>query len=304
MSVFTSAPPQGHAALTLGLWAASWSAGRAAPDAVVDALAGWAPVHTVVAADDRAAETTGLPGPGQAPAAGIVPVLGAVRALGPGVRFELALPVPGDVTGTVAGTAHAAAALDAGQTLLIHRPVPGTETCADCVGLVPSAPQEDVLEWTVYTTGCAGRPAPGPDTGAGHALRSAVRRAADLSAGLARRGQAGVDARREVAAAIEDADLHPMPADLPAAAHELLDSAATVAAIITVVDRFAATRPLAAGDAATHDQVLRSLVTAVRRARIDAVHAVGRPVSAPATAPGSSPAVARRGGTADVPPGH
>lgn len=304
MSVFTPAPPQGHAALTLGLWAASWSAGHAAPDTVVDALAGWAPVHTVVAADTRAAEVTGLPGPGAAPAAGIVTVLGALRALGPGLRFELSLPVPGDVSGTVAGTAHAAAALAAGQTLLIHRPVPGTAVCTDCIGLVPSTAQEDVLAWTAYSTGCAGRPAPGPDAGAGHALRSAVRRAADLSAGLARRGQAGVDARREVAAAIEDADLHPVPADLPAAAHSLLDTAATVAAILSVVDRFASAQPLAAGDLRTHDEALRSLVTAVRRARIDAVHAIGRPAPTPTGVPAPTPTVARRGGSAEVPPGH
>lgn len=302
MSVFSPAPPQGHACLTLGLWAARWSAGRAAPDAVVDAMAGWAPVHTVVAADDRAADATGLPGPDDSPAAGIVPLLGALRALGPGLRFELALPVPGDVSGTVAGAAHAGAALAAGQTLLIHRQVPGTEVCSGCVGLVPSSAQEDVLEWTVYHAGCIGRPAPGRDTGAGHALRSAVRRAADLSAGLARRGQDGVDARREIAAAIEDADLHPVPADLPAAAHGLLDSAATVAAIISVVDRFTSTRPLAAGDARTHDEVLRSLVTAVRRARIDAVHAVGVPATAPAAAQ-ARPAL-RRDGAAEVPPGH
>src|SRR5699024_11014779 len=248
MSVFSPAPPQGHACLTLGLWAPRWSAGRAAPDGVVDALSGWAPVHTVRAADDRAADATGLPGPVEAPETGIVPMLGALRALGPGLRFELALPVPGDVTGTVAGTAHAGAALAAGQTLLIHRQVPGTEVCSDCVGLVPSSAQEDVLEWTAFHTGCTGRPAPGPDSGAGHA----------------RRGQDGVDARREIAAAIEDADLHPVPADLPGSVHGLLDSAATVAAIITVVDRFVTTRPLAAGDAHTHDEVLRSLVTAVR----------------------------------------
>ncbi len=302
MSVFSPAPPQGHACLTLGLWAPRWSAGRAAPDAVVDALSGWAPVHTVRAADDRAADATGLPGPGEAPETGIVPMLGALRALGPGLRFELALPVPGDVTGTVAGTAHAGAALAAGQTLLIHRQVPGTEVCSDCVGLVPSSAQEDVLEWTAFHTGCTGRPAPGPDSGAGHALRSAVRRAADLSAGLARRGQDGVDARREIAAAIEDADLHPVPADLPGSVHGLLDSAATVAAIITVVDRFVTTRPLAAGDAHTHDEVLRSLVTAVRRARIDAVHAVGAPAGVPTSAQ-ARPAP-RRDDAAEVPPGH
>src|SRR5699024_1053431 len=105
--------PEGNASITLALWADAWLRGVAAPDDVVGAMAGWAEMHLAAAADGSTAEATGLAAEHDPVGAGTVGLLSMLRRLGPHVRTEVILPVAGDVTGTVPGTDHAAAALEA-----------------------------------------------------------------------------------------------------------------------------------------------------------------------------------------------
>ncbi|MEE2033013.1 hypothetical protein Q8814_12970, partial [Rhodococcus sp. CC-R104] len=130
--------------LTLTVWAGSWLSGHASPDDVIDALHGWAPMHLVSASDPVVAGRTGLPDAGVTDGAAVV--LATVRRADPSgaASLRLVLPAPGDVRGLPAGTPFAAAALAAGEGVLVG--APGTTG----IGLVPVVEGPDVLRWAVF----------------------------------------------------------------------------------------------------------------------------------------------------------
>ncbi|HUO40072.1 MAG TPA: hypothetical protein VMU34_20505, partial [Mycobacterium sp.] len=107
--------------VSLSVWANAWLAGTAAPDDVLDALAAWAPKHSVA-------------GPGDLDGVGAVSLLQTVRsAAGPrGMGcIGIVLPVAGDVRGLAAGTAFERDALGAGEAVVVSGG-PGA-----VIGLVP-----------------------------------------------------------------------------------------------------------------------------------------------------------------------
>ncbi len=264
-------PPQGHPSITLALWAAAWLDGSAAPDDVIGALHDWAPMHLAAAADEAVAPVTGLAWPQDSVGAGPVALLAMLRRLGGELRLQAALPVPGDVTGVVAGTAHAAAALSCGETLVVHRAVADTGACAGCIGLVPFRESGDVLRWAAYDAQCRGAVAHPPPLGeTRQVLRESVRSAGAMLGSMSRVGGAGERARAAVAACLEQARRHVLPPGTPQRAAETLDSAATVAAIVRVAADGAAGAPDSAGAAVLQEASLRELADSVRNARVSA----------------------------------
>src|SRR4051812_8549787 len=174
--------------VSLSVWANAWLAGAAAPDDVLDALAQWAPRHSVTAYDSVAAGRTGLPWPDLTDA-GAVSLLQTARTTA-GQRLSapamgVALPVPGDVRGLPAGTQFQRDAVTAGEAVIVGR------DASTAVGLVPEFEYDDIddeaefepditaLSWTVYSVPQAA-PVADLDIGeAEYALRAGVRSAAD-----------------------------------------------------------------------------------------------------------------------------
>lgn len=260
--------PQGNASITLALWGDAWLRGAAAPDDVIGAMARWAEMHLAAAADEQAVDATGLALRHDPVGVGAVGLLRMLRRLGPRVRMEVVLPVAGDVTGTVPGTEHAAAALAAGESLLVHPMIEGTESCAGCIGMVPRRESGEVLRWTAYATGCGGTVVRPPSLGqARQTLREAVRESTDLLGGLGRVGGGGTDARREVAWRVEDAHVGPLPPDVSRRVCDAFDSATTVAAIVSVISDRTAGTPHSGSMSAVQESTLRRLSEAVRAAR-------------------------------------
>src|SRR5699024_3295186 len=217
-------PPQGHPSITHAPWAASWMAGSAPPDHVIAAMHAWAQRH-VVAVDEAAARACGPVGPQGSPDVGPVALLALLRLLGPELRLQVSLPAPGDVAGITAGSAHADAALRAGETLVAHRVVAGTDSCGGCVGLVPVRESDDVLHWRAYDAQCRGVVVAPPALGeTRRALRESVRRAGAILGGMARVGGTGGDSRELVAAHLDRAGRHVAPPGTPPRAAELFDS--------------------------------------------------------------------------------
>ncbi|MEZ0366451.1 hypothetical protein ACAG26_22500 [Mycobacterium sp. pUA109] len=267
---------------TLSVWANAWLAGQAAPDDVLDALTLWAPRQSVTAYDAVAAGNTGLPWP-DVHEAGVMSLLQTVRAAAgrsavPAIG--MVLPVPGDVRGLPAGTQFARDALTAGEALLVADP----DGSNAAIGLVPDFEHDDAddntsaiqtLSWTVYAL--PGAPAPDyHDLGeAEHALRSAVRSAADAlnAIELSATDAAGDDPRTLVAQVLETSRHHQVPDHAPPRAVRVLDNAAHVDAILTVEGLM----PIGAqssADAQLASTALRPLAAVVRSARIAAVNAI------------------------------
>ncbi|OHV05806.1 hypothetical protein [Mycobacterium talmoniae] len=267
---------------TLSVWANAWLAGQAAPDDVLDALTLWAPRQSVTAYDAVAAGNTGLPWP-DVHEAGVMSLLQTVRAAAgrpTAPAIAMVLPVPGDVRGLPAGTQFERDALTAGEALLVADP-DGSDTA---IGLVPDFEHDDAddntsaiqtLSWTVYAL--PGAPVlDHHDLGeAEHALRSAVRSAADALAAIELGGTdaAGDDPRALVAQVLETARHHQVPDHAPPRAVRVLDNAAHVDAILTVEGLM----PIGAqssSDAQLAGTALRPLAAVVRSARIAAVNAI------------------------------
>ncbi|WP_137725864.1 hypothetical protein [Prescottella subtropica] len=256
---------------TLTLWAGSWLAGGSAPDDVIDALHGWAPMHLVAASDAATALSTDLAWPGVQD--GGAPILlrllrHAVEA--PGAELRLTLPAPGDIRGLPAATGFARAALDAGEGVLV-----GTAG-GPGIGLVPVVEGPDVLRWTVFPVATV--PASVEQIGLGEAeytMREAIRDAADalLQISSVHTGRPGTDPRRRIAEALDDRAHHRYPESLPTRALRILDSADQVASILAVAEQDSPTEAPSASSAAAREALLRPLWTAVRTARVAAVTA-------------------------------
>ncbi len=275
--------------VSLSVWANAWLAGLAAPDDVLDALSLWAPRHSVTAYDSVAAGRTGLPWPDLTDAGGVSMLQTLRTASGPAVgepAISVALPVPGDVRGLVAGSPFQTDALTAGEAIIVSR------MGSDAVGLVPEYEYDDgyqdgdddsdydpeirALSWTVYSL--PGMPVVEHiDLGeAEYELRSAVRAAAN-ALGTLRAGMTGADVadpRGLVEQVLEAGRLHQLPEHSPERAVRVLENAAHVDAIITVSSGLMPIGLQSSSEMQIANEALRPLNGVVRQARIAAVGAI------------------------------
>jgi hypothetical protein len=253
---------------TFTVWTSAWLVGAAAPDDVLDALAPWADVHDVQAADADTAELTALPLPG-APVSSVTFLLAALRraaagdAAGPA---RLVLPAPGDVRGLPGPGVFSREATAAGEGVLF----PEAASSAG-LGVVPTSVAEGVLRWTVYRVPETGPP---PEfvalTHAERDLRDHVRQSASVltSLGVARH-RPGV--RDEIAAALRARPASLWPAGMPPQALRVLQHADEVEAILAAASVDEPGGALSASAATARREALRPIETAVRVARRAAV---------------------------------
>ncbi|MGN7131807.1 hypothetical protein ACTHQY_00895 [Rhodococcoides corynebacterioides] len=253
---------------SLAIWSGAWLGGRAAPDDVLDALGRWAPLALVVAGDEDTAEDLDLPWPTPRDV-GSATLLSVLRLAAPAgeaaATVELVLPVPGDVAGLPTGTAFAAAALTAGEGVMVG--VPGGVG----IGLVPTVEGPDVLRWTVFRFR---QPPARRDTALGeveYTMREVVREAADVlgSAPAVVTRRIG-DPRVVIAERLAAAQAHPYP-PLSERITRVLDTADRVDAILDAADVGAPSEAPTSTGAETRETTVRSLRTAVRTARRVAV---------------------------------
>lgn len=253
---------------TFTVWSASWLAGDTAPDDVIDALAAWAPMHLIGAADEETATRHDLAWPAVT-ASGASTLLRIARSVAPEVR--LVLPTAGDVRGLPAGTAFSQAAIAAGEGIQIGAVgEPG-------IGLVPSVEGPDVLRWTVFSVPSVTERADAPGLReAEYELRQAVRDAADVLGALptVATGAAGTDPRTLVAEALHAQEQYRWPAALPPRNLQVLDTADNIAAILAVAASTTTNQAPSVSTAQTRDDLLRRLWDVVRAARIAAANSV------------------------------
>lgn len=255
------------------MWTSSWLAGISASDDVIDAMADWAPMHLVVAADDATAVLTGLAWPTPR-ADGIAAVLTATRAQIPSPSndavIELLLPTPGAVDNLPPRTEFFRAAVDAGQAVVVGRA--GT----DGLAFVPTVEGPDVMRWTVFTTPVLDHYTHDFTLGeAEYAMRDAVRAAAEALGSmqsLPTRTEQG-DPRTRIANELAESMRHRYPVDTPERALRVLESADRVSAILSVARTSAPTEAPTAGAALAREELIRPLWATVRAARLSAVAA-------------------------------
>ena len=182
-----------RAATALALWGAAHAGAGASPDEVLAALAASGPTAGVRAADATTADSTGLPGPGEASANS----LALLRLFRAGGVPRLMLPVPGDVRGLPPRSAALVPALDAGAAVVLP------------AGRLAVIPENG--HWRVF--GLSETPAPLPEPAGlldverdlDAAIRQATARLTTLD--VARGGQ---NARSRIATLMRDAAI-PMP---------------------------------------------------------------------------------------------
>ncbi|MGV0155898.1 hypothetical protein ACSW29_21400 [Rhodococcus sp. GB-02] len=253
---------------TLTVWAASWLAGDAAPDDVIDALAAWAPMHLIGAADAETAVRHDLEWPGVT-ASGVPTLLRIARSEAAEVR--LVLPTAGDVRGLPTGTEFARAAIATGEGIQIGAVgKPG-------VGLVPSKEGPDVLRWTVFSIPTVAGSAESIGLReAEYQLRQAVRDAAEVLAGLptVATGTPGNDARTLVAEALQAQAGHRWPSTLSPRHLQVIDTADNVAAILAVAASVSTNQAPSVSTAQTREDLLRRLWDVVRIARVASANSV------------------------------
>lgn len=265
---------------SLTVWANSWLAGRAAPDDVLDALSLWAPSHSVTAYDSVAAGLTGLPWP-DLDDGGVMALLQTLRTgAGPGndPAIRVLLPVPGDVRGLPAGTAFAGDAVGAGEAVVIAG-------AGGTIGVVPE--DQDTgdsdaesrpcpLSWTVYSLPAITAAEQFDLGGSEHALRSAVRSAAEMLGRLPAvdTGSGIDDPRGMVADLLESTHAHPVPEHAPSRALRVLETAAHVEAIITVGAGLIPSSIQSSSEVRLAGDALRPLSAVVRSARLAAAAAI------------------------------
>lgn len=255
------------------MWTSSWLAGISAPDDVIDAMAEWAPMHLVVAADETTALLTGLSWPDPR-ADGIAAVLTSIRAQIPGPSvdavIELLLPTAGAVEDLPPRTEFARAAIGAGQAVVLGRA--GTSGLA----FVPTVEGPDVMRWTAFSTPVKDHYTRDFTLGeAEYAMRDAVRGAAEALGSmqsLPTRAEHG-DARTRIGEELAELMRHRYPVDTPERALRVLESADRVSAILSVARSSAPTEAPTAGAALAREELIRPLWAAVRAARLSAVAA-------------------------------
>jgi len=271
------------------VWVAAWLHGYVAADDVLDALAPWAGLHEVVAADELTAAQFDLPLPNAMPYSPAM-LLATVRRAG-ATSARLILPVPGDTRGltpawdtlgltpardtlgltpacdtlgltpeTQRQGSFGSDALRAGEGMLLAG--------AD-IGVVPKTVAEGVVRWTVHRTSTAGSAGYIGLAEAEHALRCAVRDATATLTGLdiARHRP---EVRGQIADTLAARPRPPWPNGTPGRVLRVLENADEVTAILTAAagDDGAA---VSAPQARARSEALRPLAAAVRAARLAAV---------------------------------
>lgn len=289
---------QGCPSLSLALWADAWLSGGTSPDAALDGLSSWADLHLVTTESAEAADAAGLDWPGTQDSGGVA-LLGLIRRLvGPG-QIRLLLPAAGDTRGLTPGTDHTRDAISAGETLILlpAKPVGAYRG----IGLIPIREGRDVIRWAVH-----GLPAsdatplaqPRALGEARHELREAVRDAAELFTRIHTVGASPAAARARITELTERAQDHALPPTVSPRVSDVLDSAAMVAAILTVAGESAGGDAATTSAAALAEDSLRQLWGIVREARLAAVAEASREMAgrSPAAAPLPESAQAPRGG--------
>lgn len=251
---------------TLTVWASAWLAGAAAPDDVLDALAPWAQLHEVHAADDTTAEAASLPTLASRPTT-LTFLFAAMRRAAPRTPARLVLPAPGDVRGLPGPGVFSREATAAGEGVLF----PEVAMVTGGLGIVPTPVVDGVLRWTVFPV-----PEPGPVpeyvavSQAERDLREQVRQSASVltSLGVARH-RPGV--REEIAAALRARPESRWPDGMPGQPLRVLQQADEVEAILAAALLDDPGGALSASAASARREALRPLETAVRVARRAAV---------------------------------
>jgi hypothetical protein len=249
---------------TLAVWTTAWLGGAAAPDDVLDALHVWGQAHEVYAADADCERDFGLPPAGACPATA-VQLLAALRAAEV-TEARLVLPAPGDVRGLGGGGPFTAAALRAGEAVVL--PASGH-------GIVPEPIAEGLLRWHVFAL-------PAPVTlehdGLGeaeHGLTDAVRAGAGALQALdVARERPGV--RDELAARLRRAPDPSWPSGTPGRALRVLQRAEEIGTILALAHADQPGGAVSASGANRRAQALRPLFDAVRTARCAAVNEAAR----------------------------
>lgn len=246
-------------------WGNAWLAGLVGLDEVLD----------VVQAGDEPHQVEGDQG-----TVSLALALGSVRTSGAS-RFQLALPVPGDVSGLPGPAALNRPALDAGEVALVDGPSP--------FALIPEvtshgSPMDGYAHAVTWRLVGANAPRP-PETttrGAAVELNAALREATSALTQLDVAG-AGQEVLDALARSRDERPAAGLPIGHPAAAHELV---ARCERLETLLDLAAHDDGAAVTQHELHgrSEVLRALGTAVRRAQEVAYS------SCEAVAPGRPPA--------------
>ncbi|WAL63339.1 hypothetical protein ORV05_20185 [Amycolatopsis cynarae] len=245
---------------TLTVWTSAWLSGAAAPDDVLDALLAWGEAHEVVAADADSAVALDLPLTGDFPAT-LVRLLAALRAKNAG-SARLVLPVPGDVRGLGGGGPFTAAALRAGEAVVL----PGIG-----FGLVPQAIAEGLMRWHVYKVDLPGAPEYIGLADAEHGLTDAIRDSAGALKALdVARDRPGV--RAELSAWLRARPKLSWPAGTSGRSLRVLQRAEEIGGILALAHTDDPGGAVSASAAVLRADALRPLGDAVRIARYAAIN--------------------------------
>lgn len=269
------------------VWASAWLHGRAASDDALDALLVWGELQEAVATDQFAADALGVPLDGRRPMPP-AQLLSGLRGNG-APTLALALPAPGDVRGLDAGGTFSAAALQAGEAVVI--PEVG-------VGVVPTVPAEGVLRWTAYRLAA---PPALEHVGIGeaeHALTDAIRQSAGALAALDVASERP-DAHDALRARLRATPRLDWPQGMPGRSLRVLQRADEVAAILALAHADDPGGALSAGAVARRAEALHPLSAAVRAARRAAVQEAVRVFTGAGPQPEPAPYGDRNARTSD-----
>jgi hypothetical protein len=241
------------------VWASAWLQGTAAADDVLDALSAWETEHHIGAFDALTAARLELPTRDE-PAAAPAMLLAALRRVGV-QGGGLVLPVPGDVRGLGGESEFAAAAMTAGEAVVLGEAN---------VGLVPQPVADGILRWTVFACPDGPPREQMPITEAETELAGSMRAAATALSelGVAKHRP---NVRSEIAGITNSRPRPSWPAGMPSRAERVLARADELEAILTVAASDAPGAALSAPAARARETVLRPLQHAVRGARASAV---------------------------------
>lgn len=245
---------------TFAVWSAAWLHGAAASDNALDALLTWGEAHEVVAFDDDSADALGLPAPGAVPAGmgQLFPVLRRAGVTG----TRLVLPAPGDVRGLGGTGPFPAAALRAGEAVVL--------TGAG-YGVVPESIAEGLMRWTLYPMTAEPPPEHLSLPNVEAALLDAIRDSAGALRTLdVKSDRPGVHA--ELSAKLHAAPRTDWPPGTPGRALRVLQRAEEVGAILALADADDPGGALSASAAGLRAEALRPLANAVRLARCGAIN--------------------------------
>lgn len=252
-------------AARLTAWGNSWLAGFVGLDELLDVVQRGDEPHVVISDGEPVA---------------LALVLGELRASG-AIRFQLALPVPGDVSSLPGPPALNRLALEVGEVALVDGPVPRALVPEVTAHGSPIDGYTYTVTWRLVDAATPRALASSP-RGAAAELSEALRHATAALTQLDVAG-AGQDVLDALARSREQRPTAELPTGHPAAAHELVARCERLRTLLDLAERdegAAVTQHEARG----RTDVLRALATAVRRAQEVAYS------SCEAVAPGRPPA--------------